>query len=135
VNTSGATTTNDKPAIARRFAQLYSYVLQRYVKGKDILNDTQKQHLASVLVETEDKCINRILDRPQSSQSPIRRAMERGNIEELMDEHNRILGTETVPGQLPTTLGFNYNTTLTGTILTAPLTLPDPPQKSPAENN
>ena len=126
------TTTNSKPEVARRFAQLYSYVLQRYVKGRDILNSTQKQHLASVLVEIEEKCINKLMD---ISQPIIRRTLERENIETLMDEHNRLLGTETTPGELPTKLGFNYNTTLTGTIRTAPLPLPDPPQKSTPEEN
>jgi hypothetical protein len=126
------TTTNSKPALARRFAQLYSYVLQRYVKGNEILNSTQKQHLASVLVETEEKCISKLLGR---SQLTIRRALERENIETLMDEHNKLLGTETTPGQLPSALRFNYNTTITGTIRTAPLPLPDPPQKSTPDDN
>ncbi len=46
---SSATVSN--PAIARRFGQLYSYAIQRYVKGRDFLGDEQKRQLASVLVE------------------------------------------------------------------------------------
>ena len=126
------TATNSKPEIARRFAQLYSYVFQRFIKGNEILNSTQKQHLASVLVETEEKCITKLLGRPQMT---IKRAFERDNFETLLDEHNKLLGTETTPGQLPSRLGFDYNTTLTGTICTAPLPLPDPPQKSTPEDN
>ena len=43
-----------KPAVARRFGQLYSYAMQRYIKGQNYLDATQKGYLASVLVETID---------------------------------------------------------------------------------
>ncbi len=120
------TTTGTKPAVTRRFAQLYSYAIQRYIKGAALLNDTQKSHLASVLVETEDKCIGRLLSNPQLT---IRRALERQNAQAILDEHDRLLGTATTPGQLPTTLKFDYSTTTTGPKRTAPLPLPDPPTK------
>jgi len=120
------TTTGTKPAVARRFGQLYSYAIQRYIKGAGLLNDTQKSHLASVLVETEDKCIGRLLSNPQLT---IRRALERQNAQAILDEHDRLLGTATTPGQLPTTLKFDYGTTTTGPKRTAPLPLPDPPRK------
>ncbi len=120
------TTTGTKPAVARRFAQLYSYAIQRYIKGAVLLNDTQKSHLASVLVETEDKCIGRLLSNPQLT---IRRALERQNAQAIITEHDRLLGTATTPGQLPTTLKFDYGSTTTGPKRTAPLPLPDPPTK------
>ncbi len=120
------TTTGTKPAVARRFAQLYSYAIQRYIKRAGLLNDTQKSHLASVLVETEDKCIGRLLSNPQRT---IRRALERQNAQAIMAEHDRLLGTATTPGQLPTTLKFDYGSTTTGPKRTAPLPLPDPPTK------
>jgi len=126
------TTTSTKPEIARRFAQLYSYAIQRYIKGAAILNDTQKSHLASVLVDTEDKCIGRLLGSPQLT---IRRALERQNAQGIMDEHDRLLGTATTPGQLPTTLKFDYNTTPTGPKRTAPIPLPDPPKKETITDN
>jgi hypothetical protein len=119
------TTIDTKPELARRFAQLYSYAIQRYIKGAALLNDTQKSHLASVLVETEDKCIGRLLGNPQLT---IRRALERQNAQGIMDEHDRLLGTATTPGQLPTALKFDYGTTGSST-RTAPLPLPDPPTK------
>ena len=120
------TTIDTKPEIARRFAQLYSYAIQRYIKGASILNDTQKSHLSTVLVETEDKCIGRLLGNPQLT---IRRARERQNAQAILDEHDRLLGTATIPGQLPTTLKFDYGTTTTGPKRTAPLALPEPPTK------
>lgn len=120
-------TSPDKPTVARRFAQLYSYAIQRYIKGreKNILNDTQRRHLATVLVEIEEKCIGRILGR----QLTIRRAIERDSMPALWEEHNRLLGTETTTGQLPIKLGFDYSTTTTGPKRTSPIPLPDPPTK------
>ena len=121
------TTTSSKPEIARRFAQLYSYAIQRYVKGAALLNNTQKSHLASVLVDTEDKCIGRLLGKPQLT---IRRAVERKNVQAILAEHDRLFGTATTPGQLPTTLKFDYGSTGSST-RTAPLPLPNPPTKPP----
>jgi len=114
------TTIDTKPEIARRFAQLYSYAIQRYIKGASILNDTQKSHLASVLVETEDKCISRLL----GTQLTVRRAVERKDMQAILAEHDRLLGSA-----LPATLKFDYSTTTTGPKRTAPLPLPDPPTK------
>jgi len=125
------TTSISKTAIAQRFAQLYSYVIQRYIKGKDILNETQKQQLASVLIEIEDKCIGRLLGGPQLT---IRRAIERINMAALSDEHNRLLGDETTAGQLPSKFAFDYSTTPNGPKRTAPIPLPEKPQK-PVTNN
>ncbi len=112
-----------KPEIARRFAQLYSYAIQRYVKGKEkgVLNDVQKRNLISVLIETEDKCISRLLGQPQTT---IRRAVERDSTTALSEEHNKLLGDETTAGQLPSKLGFDY-----GSNRTAPIPLPDPPKR------
>ncbi len=127
------TTSLSKPAIARRFAQLYSYVIQRYIKGNNVLNATQKQYLASVMIEIEEKCISRLLglSRPQVT---IRRTIERINLIALSDEHNKLLGDETSTGQLPSKLGFDYSTTPNSSKRTAPIPLPEKPQK-PAANN
>ena len=84
-----------KPAVARRFGQLYSYVIQRYVKGRDVLNADQKQQLASVLVETEKSFISKLLGMPQSV---IKGAVERDDYTRLLLEHNRLL--QAYKGQL-----------------------------------
>lgn len=110
---------NTKPEIARRFAQLYSYAIQRYIKGASILNDTQKSHLASVLVETEDKCISRLL----GAQLTVRRAVERKDMQAILAEHDRLLGSA-----LPSTLKFDYGSTGSSK-RTAPIPLPNPPKK------
>ena len=60
-------------AIARSFSQLCSYVIQRYVKGGELLSDMQKEQLASVIVEIEDKCISKLLGKTQTG---MKRAIE-----------------------------------------------------------
>ncbi len=133
MGTTVPTTNPVKSAIARRFAQLYSYVIQRYIKGDNILNDTQKQNLASVIIEIEEQCITRFLglSRPQGT---LRRNIERNNLIALSDEHNKLLGDETSTGQLPSKLGFDYSTTPNGPKRTAPIPLPEKPQKPAATN-
>ena len=128
-----ATPSPQKPEVARRFAQLYSYAIQRTVKGSNVgvLNATQLGHLVSVLIEIEEKCVSRLLEQPQSA---IRRAIERDSLPTVLEEHNRLLGAETTPGQLPSRLGFDYGTTSNGTKRTSPVPLPDPPQKPVADN-
>ncbi len=116
----------NKTAVARRFGQVYSYVIQRYVKGRDSLNAKQKHQLASVLVETEKSCISRLLGMPQSV---IKRAIERDDHTRLLLEHNRLLGDETRPGRLPEKLNFDYGKNPSGTFRTSPFPLPEPPQK------
>ncbi|MDT8300074.1 MAG: hypothetical protein RQ760_01230 [Sedimentisphaerales bacterium] len=122
---SSSTSTTSKAAAARCFAQLFSYAIQRYVKGADILNNTQKTHLTSVLVDIEEKCINTLL-KPQMT---IRRALAGGDMSAILAEHDRLLGSATTPGELPQTLKFDYNTSPNGPKLTSPIPLPDPPAK------
>ena len=113
-----------RASLAQRFAQLYSHAIQRYIKGteKGLLNDPQKRQLIAVLVETEEKCIGPLLNRPQLT---IRRAVEKESMTALLDEHNKLLGADNTQGELPFKLGFDY-----GSNHTAPIPLPDPPQKT-----
>jgi len=112
-------------AIARRFGQLYSYVIQRYVKGQDLLSATEKQRLASVVVETEVLCINKHLG---TAQSAIKKAVEEEDYMTLLKEHNRLLGEETRAGLLPLKLNFDYGKKPDGSRRIAPLALPEPPK-------
>lgn len=120
-----------KPAVARRFGQLYSYVLQRYIYGQNSLSAAQKHQLASVLVETEKSCISRLLEMPQASVVGIKRAIENRDYMGLLREHNRLLGDERRAGQLPKELKFDYGLNPDGTKRTAPFVLPKPPKTEP----
>jgi hypothetical protein len=116
----------NKADVARRFGQLYSYAIQRYVKGRDVLSDTQKNQLASVLVETEISCISKRL---KVTQSVVKNAVEQGDYTALLQEHNRLLGDETKAGQLPSKLNFDYGKKADGSRCIAPLALPEPPKE------
>lgn len=118
---------SSKPEIARRFAQLYSYVFQKYLNGQD-LKSNNKQYLASVLVETEDKCLGKLLGR---SQSNIRRAIEQGNNSLLAQEYDRLFGDQAKAGELTMKLNVDYGTGSNGKKRLAPLALPDPPKTTP----
>jgi len=115
-----------KAAVARRFGQLYSYAIQRYIKGSDILSDTQKNQLASVLVETEMSCISKRL---KVTQSVVKNAVEQGDYTALLQEHDRLLGEATKAGQLPLKLNYDYGKNADGSRRIAPLALPEPPKK------
>jgi len=133
VGTPTPTTSRNKPAIASRFAQLYSVVIQRYIKGENVLNETQKNNLASVIIEIEEKCITRLLGLSRS-QGTLRRAIERNDLAALSGEHNKLLGDETSTGQLPSKLNFDYSTSPNDPKRTAPIPLPEKPQKTAANN-
>jgi hypothetical protein len=115
-----------KPEVAYRFGQLYSYAIQRYVKGRDVLSDAQKNQLASVLVETETSYIGKRL---KVTQSVVKNAVEQGDFPALLQEHDRLLGDETRAGQLPLKLNFDYGKKPDGSRRTAPLALPEPPKE------
>ncbi len=116
----------NKSILAHRFCQLYSYVIQRYIKGREFLSDTQKQQLASAMIETEDKCISKLLGK---TQTVIKRAIEADSIMTLFREHDRLLGAEAEAGQLPSKFNFKYGSTSGSS--TAPIPLPEPPKAEP----
>lgn len=113
----------NKTAYTRRFGQLYSYAMQRYIKGKDILSTDRKEDLASVLVETEQSCIGKILGVPQTS---IKRAIEQGDYAALSQEYGKLFGDEKAAGQLALKLNFDYGKNADGSNRIAPLTLSPP---------
>lgn len=112
--------------VGRSFGRLYSCVIQRYVKGRNILSAAQKGKLASVLTEIERSCVSRILEKPQAT---IKRALEHEDITSLLLEHSRLLGDQTRAGQLAEKLGFDYGTNADGSRRIEPPGLPDPPEE------
>lgn len=117
----------NKVRFAQSFAQLYSYAMQRYVAdidGGEFLSEQARGKLASVLVETENCCIWRILGLPQSV---IKKAVGRDDHIRLLAEHSRILGSETSEGELAKKLGFDYGSDADGNKITVPLKLPERP--------
>lgn len=117
------------PEVARRFAQLYSFVIQRYIKGqqRNVLAGASKGYLASVIAEVEDKCLSKLLG---ARQPTLARALQEGNLETLQAEHDKLLGGVGQTGALVSKLNFTYGTGPGNR--TAPLPLPDPPASAPA---
>jgi hypothetical protein len=109
-----------KEAAGKRFGQLLSYVFQRYIKGTDVLDAAQKGQLVSVLVDTEQSCLNKITGKTRFG---IKKAIESGDINALQQEHNNLLGDETKAGEL----NLNYGKDASGTLITHPLVLASPP--------
>jgi hypothetical protein len=109
-----------REAIGKRFGQLFSYVLQRYIKGADVLTDVQKEQLVSVLVETEKSTLSKILGKPRFG---IKKAIESGDTNALQQEHNSVLGDVTKAGEL----NIDYGKDAGGASITHPLVLAAPP--------
>ncbi len=121
----------NKNAVAWRFGQLLSCVMQRYIKGADRLTQTQKGQLASVLAEVETKSFAKLLG---GSQGAIRRAIDNQDYTALQTEYDNIFGRGNTPGQLVTRLEFNFGTDPAGRDKTSPTPLPDPPAPKPTSN-
>lgn len=113
--------------LAKRFAHLYSFAIQRYVKGLSLgrLTSVSRNYLISVLIDTEEKTLSRLLGAPQTT---IRRVIEAGDLAGLQTEHGRLLGTEGSAGAVSAKFNFNYGTD--GQSRTAPPVLPNPPQRT-----
>ncbi|MBN1362964.1 MAG: hypothetical protein JW993_20365 [Sedimentisphaerales bacterium] len=112
------------PELARRFAQLYSFAMQRYIKGKrlGVLKEASQNYLVTLLVQTEQNCLGELLAAPQAT---ITRLVTAGDLDGLQAEHDRLLGAPGRPGVLPARLSFSYTTQ--GESTAAPVALPDPP--------
>ena len=115
-----APSSSGKDAAGRRFGQLFSYVFQRYIKGADRLNTSQKEQLVSVLVETEKSSLTKLTGKPRSG---IKKALESADSNTLLQEHNNLLGSETKPGDL----NVDYGKDNSGTAIMYPLQLASPP--------
>jgi len=116
------------PRMAQRFGQLYSYAIQRYIRGTardNVLGESSLNQLVTVLVEVEKRCISNLLDKDHNA---IKDAVERGDISRLRAAHDRLLGDGTRPGELMDKLNYDYGRSADGSRLLAPLRLPEPPE-------
>jgi hypothetical protein len=127
----------NKAANSHRFAQLYSYAMQRFILGENILSDASKQQLASVLVEVEQSVLDKLLGRPQSTiKKAVEKILTRKTVEQtdysaLQAEHDSLLGTVARKGDLPAALNFDYGKNPDDSALTAPKKLGPPPPAQP----
>ena len=121
--------------LGRKFAQLYSYVMQRYILGEGVLNDASKQQLASVLVEVEQSVLGRPLGITQSTirkffeKMLTKKTVEQKDYSALEREHDSLLGSAAGKGYLPVALNFDYGKNPDNTAKTSPKKLGPPPSK------
>jgi hypothetical protein len=118
----------NKADVSQRFAQLYSFAMQRYIMSMNdpnLLDSTQKQQLASVLVDVEQKCIGKLTE---ISQSAIKSAIEKDKSSALLAEHNSLFGNEDNIGRLVRSLDFDYGQNPDGSRRLVPRVLPAPPK-------
>jgi hypothetical protein len=109
--------------VGRRFCQLYSYVIQRYIldlEEKEPLSKSSRPEIRSVLVEVEINCISKLLG---SNQSMIKKALERDDARMLTEEHNRLFGDGTRTGLIPQKYNFDYGQDSSGKRLLGPVSL------------
>ena len=94
-----------KKIYAQKFGQLFSYVMQRYIKGQAILTGKQKSNLASVMIEIEQTCMTRALG---LRQSVIKKAVEGSKIDALKKEYARLFDADGQKGELASKMKFDY---------------------------
>ncbi len=112
----------------RKFAQLYSYVIQRFISGTDVLSEDSLATLASVIVDVEANAVAKILGRTQRS---IRTAVEKKTYPALQREHDDLFGLPGIAGKLPVKLSFDYGKGPSGTLMTPKkLTPPAKPEET-----
>jgi hypothetical protein len=124
----------DRAVIRRKFAQLYSYAMQRYILGANVLSDVSKQQLGSVLVEVEQLLLDRLLGRPQSTiKKAVEKILTKKTVEQkdysaLEREHDSLLGSTSRKGELSAALDFDYGKNPDGSAKTSPKKLGPPPE-------
>jgi len=118
---------SSNPQVAKRFGQLFSFVMQRYMAGQrdGSIKPVSANYLISVMMDTEEKCLGRLLDAPQAT---IRLAVESKDLAALQAEHDRLLGAGDQAGSLSSKFTVNYGPA--GESRPAPLTLPGRPQRT-----
>lgn len=120
-----ANSVSQKTACAKNYAQLYSYVIQRFILGQDVLDAESKLKLTSVIADVENATIGpeKFLD---MSQQGFRQALIKKDLADLQNEHDKLLGSEKRAGRLATDVKFDYGKSSTGDPVTAPKKLPNP---------
>jgi len=111
--------------IARRFAQLYSYAIQRYVSGFETLEASQKAQLKFVLADVEQSSVSKLLGRSQNVIKQYVNNSSQRSLDSLGKEHDSLLGKASRAGRLAYELKYDYGTD-GGKPITAPKRLVPP---------
>lgn len=118
---------SERASLGRKFAQLYSYMMQRYILASDSLPDISKHYTASALVEVEQTVLGKLLRQPQSI---IKRAIEKDRVSSLQREHDSLFGDPSRSGRLGDEFGFDYGKDASGKAINTPKKLKAPPEET-----
>ena len=119
-----------KSMFARKFAEYYSLVFQRYFIGKEVLSDAQIEQVVAVILEVDEMVLPKMLNIPTTG---ILKAIQR-NIG-LEREYENIFGDRIRLGELETLYKFDYGKDDSGKAITEPPKLPEPPAPKISEEN
>jgi len=108
----------------KRFAQLYSYMIQRYILGYERFDIDHRKKLATIIGDVEVKSLSKLIGNHNSIKQVISGNSERF-LEKLSSEHDKLLGSEKNAGKLCYEMRFDYGTTA-GKPVTAPKKLVAP---------
>jgi hypothetical protein len=111
--------------MAKNFASLLSVAIQRYTIGQQVIGDTSKGYLASVITQS-DKYMTTFV--PDWSGN-FKRAIDK-DVASLTTESDSAFGSASGSGKMPTTVGFDYGKNADGTAKTVPPTLAKPQAKA-----
>ena len=117
-------------AIAQRFGQLYSYLIQKYIRDINdggSLSEDEKTGLVSSILEVEKISMSRLIGQPQVR---MKTAIERGDLAALQKIHDELLGSQAGAGLLQAKYAFQYRGGSTApNVLPAKLKGPPPAAK------
>lgn len=108
-------------ALARRFAQLFSYQIQFLARSMHDKDPYIRQCLTAIVLDIEDKILTKAID---GYRRPLRTAIESTDATALMAAHDQIFGSSTGSGILVNIWGFDYGLEPTGQVRRWPQALP-----------
>lgn len=118
----------DKQNFGRKFAELYAAVIQRYLKGQEVLSAEQTEPLLTVIAEVDQN----VLGQTMGIKTGILTSLQRKT--GLEREYETLFGDRMRPGQLAALLNFDYGKDDSGKSITAPPELGPVPEKIANQN-
>lgn len=111
-----------RSTFGRKFAELYSLVLQRYMKGQSTLSAQNMERLVTVIAEVDQNCLNKMFEIKTGIITAI------GRKTGLEREYETLFGNRMMAGQLAAKFKFDYGKDASGKAMTAPPELGAAPQ-------
>jgi hypothetical protein len=105
-----------KAEFGRAFAELFSFVLQRYIMSMEGNPDDRVTQLQNIIAIVDQDVLGEVM----SLRTDLLDGMRRTNLSVIKREYEALFGDRLRSGQLGTLLKFNYGIDDTGKAITAP---------------